>query len=513
MEKKLVLDYMTQDVINVDVNETIGDVIHLIRTTRHDGFPVVRQNKVVGYISARDIIGEHPLTTVDQRMSRHPIKATPNLTITEVARRIFRSGIQKLPVVDDENTLIGIISNVDVIRSQIERVTPEKVFNFMSTLRTLYGVDPKLSRETIQVSDIQPTQSLVFQEELDGRIYELKMHLAEPVIAVRCCGRLILVDGHHRAIAAQMLDISELDAYVVYIEADIELGLEKTAHSMNIYTLADVQIDDGPEHSLIGSFHPGLISTEKKVISDYMTTHVFSVPVSGTVKDVIWLIRSTTHDGFPVVDEEECVVGFIAARGIVGAAASDPIAKLMEGELLKINPDSDLTSVARKMFRFCIQKLPVTNHQNKLIGIITNVDVIRSQIEKVTPEKVFDYIHTLKTLYGVQPQLSRGMVSVVRLMPTQSKVYMDELDGRSYEIVKGLDEPLIVVRRPGKLILIDGHHRAVAANLMHLKELEAYIIDIDPDIELGIEKTARNMRLRSLDDVQVLDESHCAFLA
>ncbi|MDR0439071.1 MAG: CBS domain-containing protein [Methanocalculaceae archaeon] len=244
-----------------------------------------------------------------------------------------------------------------------------------------------------------------------------------------------------------------------------------------------------------------------------MTTHVFSVPVSGTVKDVIWLIRSTTHDGFPVVDEEECVVGFIAARGIVGAAASDPIAKLMEGELLKINPDSDLTSVARKMFRFCIQKLPVTNHQNKLIGIITNVDVIRSQIEKVTPEKVFDYIHTLKTLYGVQPQLSRGMVSVVRLMPTQSKVYMDELDGRSYEIVKGLDEPLIVVRRPGKLILIDGHHRAVAANLMHLKELEAYIIDIDPDIELGIEKTARNMRLRSLDDVQVLDESHCAFLA
>jgi IMP dehydrogenase len=48
---------------------------------------------------------------------------------------------------------------------------------------------------------------------------------------------------------------------------------------------------------------------------------------------------------------------------------------------------------------------------------------------------------------------------------------------------------------------------------MHLKELEAYIIDIDSDIELGIEKTARNMRLRSLDDVQVLDESHCAFLA
>ena len=98
-------------------------------------------------------------------------------------------------------------------------------------------------------------------------------------------------------------------------------------------------------------------------------------------------------------------------------------------------------------------------------------------------------------------------------MPTQSKVYMDELDGRSYEITKGLAEPLIVVRRKGKLILIDGHHRAVAANRMRMKELEAYIIDIDSDVELGIERTARNMRLRSLDDVQILDESRCAFLA
>ncbi|MDR3102176.1 MAG: CBS domain-containing protein [Methanocalculaceae archaeon] len=242
-----------------------------------------------------------------------------------------------------------------------------------------------------------------------------------------------------------------------------------------------------------------------------MMIHVLSLPQSGTVKDVIRLIRTTKRDGFPVVDEGREVVGFISARNIVGAAAADLVSPLMEKMLLKTYPDSDMMDVARKMFRFCIQKLPVVDEKNKLIGIITNVDVIRSQIEKVTPEKVFDYIQTLKTLYGVQPQLSRGMVSICRLMPTQSKVYMDELDSRSYEITKGLAEPLIVVRRREKLILIDGHHRAVAANRMHLRELEAYIIDIDSDGELGIEKTARNMHLWFLGDVQVLDESRCAF--
>ena len=143
-------------------------------------------------------------------------------------------------------------------------------------------------------------------------------------------------------------------------------------------------------------------------------------------------------------------MGFVAARDIVGAAVFAPVEGLMERVLLRTYPDGGMNDVARKMFRFCIQKLPVVNRQNKLIGIITNADVIRSQIEKVTPEKVFDYIQTLKTLYGVQPKLSRGMVPVDRLMPTQSKVYMDELDGRSYEITKGLGEQMIVGRGGGE---------------------------------------------------------------
>ncbi|HJJ34786.1 MAG: CBS domain-containing protein [Methanocorpusculum sp.] len=243
-----------------------------------------------------------------------------------------------------------------------------------------------------------------------------------------------------------------------------------------------------------------------------MTTNVISLDAGKTVKDVIGLIRTTTHDGFPVLSNGK-VVGLIAARDIIDAKATDSIAPLMQPVILKTHPDEGMTDVARKMFRFCVQKLPVVDPTGKFVGIITNADVIRSQIERVTPEKVFDYMTTLKTLYGLDPLLSRGMVSVKNLIPTQSKVYMDELDGRAYEIKKGLAEPLIVVHRGDKYILIDGHHRAVAANRMRVQELEAYLIEIDSNTELGIEKTSRNMRLWSLDDVQIMDESRCAFLA
>jgi len=102
---------------------------------------------------------------------------------------------------------------------------------------------------------------------------------------------------------------------------------------------------------------------------------------------------------------------------------------------------------------------------------------------------------------------------VDHLLPTQSKIYEDELEGRIYEIKKGLAEPIIVVRKPGKLILVDGHHRAVAAKRMGIKELDAYVIELGADVELGLEKTAREMNLHTLDDIKVLDYARHPLMA
>ena len=506
MEKKLVSDYMTHAVVTIDVGDTVADVIRLIKTTHHDGFPVTRDGRIAGYISARDIIGEVPSGRVEKKMSRYPITVTPDVTVTEAARRIFRTGLQKMPVIDAENRVLGIITNIDVIRSQIERVTPEKVFNFQKALKSLYDVESSLSRDKVPVAVVHPTQSSVNQEELEGRMYELENALAEPVIVVKTGDRYILVDGHHRAVAADRMKLELLDAYVVTLEKDIELGLEKTARTMGIHTLADVKIDKSEERAIVQATHPGLITAENKKVSEYMATAVSSLDAHQTVKDVIQMIRDTKHDGFPVLMRGK-VVGLIAARDIIEASAMDPIAPLMRPVIMKAAPDESMTAVARKMFRFCIEKLPVVDAAGMFVGLVTNADILRSQIERVTPEKVFKYISTLKSLYNIEPHLSRGEVNIRNLQPTQDKVYMDELESRTYEIKQGLAEPLIVLRRNSKQILIDGHHRAVAANRIGEYNLDAYIIDISLDEEIGIEKTARSMRLWTVDDIQILNES------
>jgi IMP dehydrogenase len=255
MDKKKVRDYMTYDVVTVDVHGTVRDVMDRIRKTGHDGFPVVNGKEVVGYIAARDLLFMSPETPVEEMMSRHLIVADPDMSINDAARVIFRSGIQKLPVVDQENRLLGIISNTDVIRSQIEHVSPEKVFTFMATLNKLHGINPELRREAVPIDQLIPTQSRIYEDELEGRMYEIRKGLAEPLIVIRRPGKLILVDGHHRAIAAKKLGIKALDSYVIEVNENIELGLERTAKAMNLHNLDDIKVLDYARHPLVAITH------------------------------------------------------------------------------------------------------------------------------------------------------------------------------------------------------------------------------------------------------------------
>ena len=140
-----------------------------------------------------------------------------------------------------------------------------------------------------------------------------------------------------------------------------------------------------------------------------------------------------------------------------------------------------------------------------MVGIISNIDVIRSQIERATPEKVEKLKNTLEKLHRVKVKVYRDSVDVNKLIPTQTKVYADELRGRIHELRKGLAEPIIVVKKDGRFYLVDGHHRAVASLKVGQKKLDAYILEVPESVELGLEKLVRRKDIKSLKDVEVVD--------
>lgn len=250
-DKLRVGDYMTGKVITVSPDDTVMDVIKLTRETGHDGFPVTRDGKVEGYISSLDMLLCESDEVVKNVMSKNLIVAHPSMEINEVARVIFRLGVSKLPVVDDQGRLVGIITNSDVIRSQIERADPQKVWKLKKTLETLHNVSITVGRGEVDISELQPTQGKVFADELEGRIYELKKGLAEPIIVIHKPNKWLLADGHHRVVAAKRLGLKKIDAYILEIPKDIPLGMEKSAKNAGLHTLDDIQVLDYAKHPLI----------------------------------------------------------------------------------------------------------------------------------------------------------------------------------------------------------------------------------------------------------------------
>lgn len=250
-KKTYVNDYMTKNVISISPDTKTDDIINLMKESHHNSYPVVDNGKLVGMVTAYDIISKEWSDTAEGIMTTKLVVANQDLTINDASRVMFRRGISRMPVVDNEGALVGIITNTDMVRSHIERSTPNKVEYFKKTMEQLYGIKTTLKHMPVETDKLRPTQDRVYADELEGRAYELEKGLAEPAIVVKTGNRWILVDGHHRAVASKQKGYKTVDSYVVDLNQDIKLGMEKTADKAGIMTLNDIEIIDDDKHPLI----------------------------------------------------------------------------------------------------------------------------------------------------------------------------------------------------------------------------------------------------------------------
>lgn len=246
-------EYMTEEVDDLPYNITVSDAINTLLKSKHEYFPVTRNNYLVGVIGAIDLLKHYktPKTPLKEIIKSKLIVARPDLFIDDAARIMFRNGLKKLPVVDAKGKLVGIITNTDIIRSHIERVTPRKVDMVKNLIEKEHGINITIKKYVIPIDKLHPTQHTIYADELEGRKYELRRGLAEPLIVIKKRNYFVLVDGHHRAVAALALGITELMANVLELDKDIELGMERSAKERNLLALRDIKIMDDAQHPLV----------------------------------------------------------------------------------------------------------------------------------------------------------------------------------------------------------------------------------------------------------------------
>lgn len=242
---------MVRNVHTITPDMTVEQVRQEIINSNFHGFPIVEKGYLLGFVTAKELLRhvDKPDAKIRSVMKRGTLCAIPSMSVDDATRILFRYGLRNLPVVDEDKKLVGIISNIDIVRSQIEKSRPGKVMSVKNFLEQQNGVRMKVVNKDIPIDQIIPTQKEVYMDELVGRQYELKRGLNEPLIVVERRNGYLLVDGHHRIMAAKKLGLKEFKAIVLIPnELDTKFGLEKTAERWGLHTLDDVAIIEGSKH-------------------------------------------------------------------------------------------------------------------------------------------------------------------------------------------------------------------------------------------------------------------------
>jgi CBS domain-containing protein len=176
-----VKDLMTTDVLTVRPSTQLKEAAALLAERRISGLPVVDdENRVLGVLSEGDVLYKEtgardkpgfidrllsvPPTgldlklaakTVGEAMSAPALTIGPRRPVSEAASVMVEEGVNRLPVVDDEERLIGIITRADLVRAfvrsdaQIEREIRDDVFR-----RTLW-LEPDTLKIEVNAGEVR----------------------------------------------------------------------------------------------------------------------------------------------------------------------------------------------------------------------------------------------------------------------------------------------------------------------------------------------------------------------
>ena len=127
-------DIMTKDPSSVSPDADVVEAAQIMKRDNVGVVPVVDQRRLVGVVTDRDIAirciaeGKTGKCQVREVMTEQNLfTCGPNDDVDQIMSTMGREQVRRIPIVDERGTLLGIVSQADIVRKANDRKAEDTV--------------------------------------------------------------------------------------------------------------------------------------------------------------------------------------------------------------------------------------------------------------------------------------------------------------------------------------------------------------------------------------------------
>lgn len=168
-----VSDFMSTDVVTVEIPGNRDDVLKILKRTGISGVPVLKEGKLVGIITRRDLLSKSEETQLGLLMTSDPVTIAADAPVSKAAELMLKHNIRRLPVIRD-GELAGLISVADIIHAIAQLRIKEEIKDlYTSKTFALWEETPlPLVGRIMEIAGVEAIPILDSESKLQGIISE-----------------------------------------------------------------------------------------------------------------------------------------------------------------------------------------------------------------------------------------------------------------------------------------------------------------------------------------------------
>ncbi len=272
-------DYMTKDVVSVEIPSSRDDVLRILKRTGISGVPVVKGDHLIGIVTRKDILHKPEEAQIALLMTAEPLTIRPDATLAEAAQVMTECNVRRLPVVEG-NKLVGLLSVSDLI-SAVAKLDDKREIR-----------DNFVSKHTFAIWEETPLPVV-------GRIMELAEVDAMPIL-----------NSENKLTGI----ISERDLIrCSRIEDDVQTSDFSTGTDDDEWTWESIR----DNHTI--SYGISKVELPNRPVKDMMIRKVISVPNNAEISDCALKMKRGRVDQMPIIDNDMRLSGMLFDRDVITA--------------------------------------------------------------------------------------------------------------------------------------------------------------------------------------------------